>query len=194
MSAATITKVPESEIDFALAAQVAVAWAGERGEERRLGWWRSDMMSEFGGEDLFKRLLPHTWDWAAVQAVREAARRHDAQSRAKVHDPDSVVSLYHFGFALDERIDERLLELKRHGEHPGVALPHYGLLAGESWRRETFAGWVRSHGDSAFEAAPSGRQLKGPPPESLEAIVRRLVAALDPLPEHYPMPHFRSRP
>lgn len=192
MSSAALTKTPVSHIDFALAAQIAIAWAGEAGEESRLGWWRSDLMSEFGGEDLFKRLLPHTWDWAVVQAVREAARRHDAQARSKVHDPDSVVSLYHFGFALDERLDERLLELKREGAHPGHALPHYGALIAESWRREAFVDWIRQHGASEFEAAPSGRQLRGPLPDSLEEIVRRLIAALDPLPERYPMPHFRS--
>ncbi len=181
-----------SEIDFALAAQIAIAWAGEDGEDPRLGWWRSDMMSEFGGEDLFKRLLPHTWDWAVVQAVREAARRHDAQLRAKVHDADTVISLYRLGFTLDERIDERLIELKRTGVAPGLALPHFGELVEESWSFDSFREWIRQHGESAHEAAPSGRQLKGAPPDSLEQVVRRLVGALDPLPDHYPMPHFRS--
>jgi hypothetical protein len=192
MVSAGTQQLSVSDIDFALAAQIAVAWAGEAGEESRLGWWRTDMMSEFGGEDLFKRLLPHTWDWAAVQAVREAARRHDALRRSKVHDADTVVSLYHLGFALDERVDERLLELKRTGVAPGLALKHYGELAEESWSLDSFRRWVRDHGESAYEAAPSGRQLKGAPPDSLEQVVRRLVGALDPLPDRYPMPHFRS--
>ncbi|GAB4568166.1 MAG: hypothetical protein Tsb0020_21310 [Haliangiales bacterium] len=45
--------LPLSEIDFALTAQIIIAWAGEGGEEPRLSWWRSDMVSEFGsdGED-----------------------------------------------------------------------------------------------------------------------------------------------
>jgi hypothetical protein len=66
------------ELDFALTAQLVVAWAGESGEEQRLGWWRTDLASEFGGEDLFRRLLPNSWPWATLQAVREAARRRDA--------------------------------------------------------------------------------------------------------------------
>ena len=34
--------------------QFAIAWNGEAGEERRLGWWRTDQYSEFGGEDDFR--------------------------------------------------------------------------------------------------------------------------------------------
>src|SRR5690606_27085265 len=83
--------LPISEIDFALTAQITVAWAGEGGEEPRLGWWRSDLVSEYGGKDLFRRLLPHTWQWAVLQAVREAARRKDAELRAKAHDSDHVL-------------------------------------------------------------------------------------------------------
>ena len=73
--------IPLSDIDGLLTVQIAVAWAGEGGEEPRLGWWKSDLASEFGGHDLFKRLLPHTWEWAVLQAVREAARRRDAELR-----------------------------------------------------------------------------------------------------------------
>ena len=45
--------VDTADIDATLTAQLAVAWAGEGGEETRLGWWRSDMVSEYGGEYLF---------------------------------------------------------------------------------------------------------------------------------------------
>jgi hypothetical protein len=41
--------LPLSDLDAALTAQFAVAWAGETGEEPRLGWWRTDLVSEFGG-------------------------------------------------------------------------------------------------------------------------------------------------
>lgn len=64
--------VPVAELDHALTAQIIIAWAGEKGEDPRLGWWRCDLVSEFGGEDLFKRLLPNTWDWAVLQGAREA--------------------------------------------------------------------------------------------------------------------------
>ena len=67
--------IPTSEIDMILTAQLAVAWAGEKGEQRRLGWWQTDLVSEFGGKDLFQQMMPHTWEWAVLQAAREAAVR-----------------------------------------------------------------------------------------------------------------------
>ena len=84
-------------LDAILTAQLAVAWAGEGGEEPRLKWWRTDLASEFGGEDLFKRVLPHTWPWAVLEGAREAARRHDADVRARDADPDRmhVVEIVH---------------------------------------------------------------------------------------------------
>jgi hypothetical protein len=78
--------VSVAEIDFALGVQLIVAWAGEAGEERRLGWWRSDLVSEFGGEDLFRRLLPSTWQWATLQGARETARRRDKEVLLRLHE------------------------------------------------------------------------------------------------------------
>lgn len=115
-----------SELDLLLTSQVAVAWAGENGlggDERRLGWWRSDLVSEYGGRDLFQRLLPHTWPWAVLQAVREASRRCDQRIRGQDNDPDRIVSLYRLGFEIDERADQRWQDLKRSGKTPLDALP-----------------------------------------------------------------------
>lgn len=185
--------IPTSHLDLLLTAQLAVAWAGEGGEEPRLGWWRTDLDSEFGGRDLFMRLVPHTFDWAVYQGVREAAIRRDAELRAQVHDPDEVISLFNLGFELDERVEERLQALKRSGVAAGVALPAFGELLAESFSRERFSTWVESHGEAPHTATPSGRLLKGGPPEALDQLVRRLVAGLAPLADHYPMPHFRRR-
>ena len=190
-TASSVPFVSDREIDILLSAQIAVAWAGEAGDAPRLGWWKTELMSEYGGEDLFKRLLPHTWDWAVVQGVREAARRHDARLRSKVHDPDTVLSLYRLGFAVDERADERLLELKRLGATPDAAFPAFAELMGESWSPERFTAWASAYGGAKYETAPAGRQLKGARPESLEETVQRLVAALVPLADHYPLPHYR---
>ena len=112
-------------IDQLLAAQLIIAWAGEKGgeDERRLGWWRSDLVSEFGGQDLFERLLPHTWQWAMFQAVREAARRQDEKIRASDHNPDRLQSLFSLGFDVEERTDERLQDFKRSGKSPVECLP-----------------------------------------------------------------------
>ena len=72
----TAVSAATTDLDLALTAQIAVAWAGEGGEEPRLSWWQTDLVSEFGGEDLLRRLLPKTYPWAMLQAVREAEQAH----------------------------------------------------------------------------------------------------------------------
>lgn len=182
--------IASSALDHALSAQIIVAWAGETGEERRLAWWKSDLISEFGGKDLFARLLPNTFDWAVLQGAREAARRHDATLRARDHEPDRLLSLYALGFELDERIDERLQELKRSGLPAPTALPQLVETIGEDWSRQGFERWVAAHGKAEFTAVPSGRRIKGSPPPALERLIDGLVAALSPLADEYPLPHF----
>lgn len=150
-----------SDLDHTLIAQFVVAWAGEGGEDRRLGWWRSDLVSEYGGEDLFKRLLPNTWDWAVLQAAREAARRHDAAQRAKDHEPDRILSLFALGFEIDERLDERLQDLKRSGTSVPNALPGIVPIVGANWDRERFAAWIGERGGVDLSAVPTGRRFEG---------------------------------
>jgi len=179
-------------VDALLTAQLAVAWAGEGhvGDARRLGWWRTDLVSEFGGLDLLTRLLPVTAPWAALQAVREAARRVDAKGRALANDADAVCSLYRLGFEIDERAEERLRELKLSGQSPTDALPGLaGVIA--AWDRQKFAAWVASHGKTTYAVDPIGRRLTGERPAPLTALVARLVAGLVDLPEKYPLPHYR---
>jgi len=183
--------IPVSTLDHILTAQLAVAWAGEGGEEPRLGWWRSDIASEFGGEDLFRRLLPNSWPWAVLQAAREAARRHDAAGRSKDADPDRIVSLFRLGYELDERVDERLRDLKASGSPPTNTLPALRELITPEWNRASFNEWVQAHAPPKVEPAPAGRRLVGTPPASLELLVDRLVGALAPLGAEYPLPHHR---
>ena len=186
------------ELDLALTAQIAVAWAGEGGEEPRLGWWQTDLVSEFGGEDLLRRLLPKTYPWAILQAVRQAARRKDEALRAKTSDPDQLVTLYRFGFELDEQIDERLQSHKRSGRPPHEALPGLKEVLGSTlhgpWDGDQFLQWVGAHGPGLAEATPTGRLLKGVVPAGLDRKVAQLVAALAPLADSYPLPHFRVKP
>ena len=190
----TSAALPQSEVDFALAAQLAVAWAGEGGESPRLGWWRSDLTSEFGGEDLFRRLLPSTWQWAVLQGAREAARRRDTEQRLHVHDPDQITSLFSLGFELDERVEERLWALKSAGRSPADALPTLAALVSQPWSADAFWRWVAQHGTSDASPAPVGRRLKGARPPQLKDAVSRLVAALAPASAAYPLPHFRGTP
>ena len=187
----TLVPIPHTVIDSILTAQLAIAWAGEGGEEPRLGWWRSDLKSEFGGEDFFRRLLPNTWEWAIFQAMREAARRRDAQLREQDHDADRIVSLYCLGFEIDERVDERLMEFKSAGTSPLDALPGLKDVIAENWNAEQFSEWLEGHGAADFTKVPAGRRLKGKQPESLEFAVQHLVAGFRPLSETYPLPHYR---
>jgi hypothetical protein len=182
--------IPMSDIDMALTSQLVVAWAGETGEEHRLGWWRCDLASEYGGEDLFHRLLPSTWHWAALQGAREAARRIDAELRRSDHEPDRIISLFSLGFELDERIEQRLADLKLSGRTPHEALP--GLeVTNDGWHLGSFWDWVSGHGEAGGTASPVGRRLSGNPPAAVGQQVRRLVAGLAPAAENYPLPHFR---
>jgi hypothetical protein len=183
--------LPPSTLDHILTAQLAIAWAGESGEDPRLGWWRTDLASEFGGEDLFRRLLPNSWPWAVLQAAREAARRHDATGRGKDADPDRIVSLYRLGYELDERVDERLRDLKASGKPPAEALPALRELITPEWDRAAFAEWIQAHSPPKVDAAPAGRRIVGSPPESVELLVDHLVGALAPLGDAYPLPHYR---
>ncbi len=180
-----------ASLDAVLTAQLVVAWAGESGEQKRLGWWRTDLVSEFGGEDLFKQLLPHTWRWAVLQGAREAARRRDEQLRRADHDPDRLLSLFHLGFELDERLNERLHDLERSGATPDAALPGLTGAIKTSWNQEAFAAWLAAQGKAEAKTSPIGRALAGPPPSDVQLLARQLLAALLPLGDTYPLPHFR---
>jgi hypothetical protein len=195
-SEATVTRsraqLSPTALDYALTAQIAVAWAGEGGEEPRLGWWRSDIVSRFGGEDLFRRLLPNTWEWAVFQAVREAARRTDAEIRRQSHDPDTLITLFGFGVETDERIEERLQDLKVAGQPPHDALPGLREVITPTWNAERFMEWVKAHGSVDTTPTPSGRRIKGDATGSFDLLVNDLVAGLIPFGEAYPLPHFRK--
>ena len=188
-----------TEIDALLTAQIAVAWAGEGhiGGQPRLGWWRSDLVSEYGGQDLLERLLPKTFRWAILQAVREVAIRHDAEMRGRAKNPDKLVSLFHLGFWVDEQSDERFQELKRGSLPPEEALPDLRefLVLDDpdaAWEPDSFTAWVKNHGKVEHTLEPLGRRLVGTMPETLLGRVKRLVAALAPLGETYPLPYFQG--
>ena len=191
MATDTKLRIPQSVVDSVLSAQLAIAWAGEGGDEPRLGWWRTDLKSEFGGVDFFRRLLPNSWEWAIYQAMREAARRRDAELREQDHDADRILSVYCLGFEIDERVDERLLEFKREGTPPLDALPALRDVISEQWDVGKFTAWLEGHGSAQFTKVPIGRRLKGKEPDSLELTIQHLLAGFLPLAEAYPLPHYR---
>lgn len=183
-----------SEIDSLLTAQLIVAWAGERGQdERRLGWWRTDLLSADGGRDLLGSLLPRTGEWAVLQAVREAARRIDEASRQEAHDSDTLLSLFALGFQVEERTDERLQDFKRSEKSPAEALPVAMELINGKWDQQAFVDWCEDHGAGNYTTTTAGRRIKGDVPSSLDRIVAGLISALVPISDEYPLPHYSIR-
>jgi AcrR family transcriptional regulator len=181
--------LPDEALDAILAMQLTVAWAGEgRCSPRRLGWWDTDLIDEAGGGDFFARLLPQTHAWAALEAVREAARRTDARARGQMADPDRLRSLYFLGFEVDEQLGDRLAAHKRSGKRPAEALP-LALPLTAAFSKDALVAALR--GDASFTTVPNGREVKGPRPEAPDALVKRLAAALVPLAEQYPLPFFK---
>lgn len=192
--------LPDGDLDNLLTAQFLVAWVGETG---RLGWWRSSLVSRFGGYDLFARLAPHTAPWVILQAARETARRHDAARRAQSGDADARLTLFHLGFTRDEQADERLQHHKRLAASPTAALPRLAEFIrlptsdnddddDESFDRDRFETYLRRN-TARYEVSPGGRRLIGAPPDDLTEYVHQLLAALAPLSAEYPLPYFRRK-
>lgn len=182
--------LPPEDLDTLLTLQLAVAYAGEQSSDHpRLGWWSTDMVSEYGGLDFFARLTPRTAQWAALEVAREAARRIDAAARRRDANPDRLHSLFFLGFELDEQLADRLAHHKRSGKTPAEALPELGALM-PTWDRDVFAAWAKRGTAPRTANEPTGRRLTSVPDDPVE-IARRLVHALFPLTDSYPCPHVR---
>jgi hypothetical protein len=178
-------------LDEILALQILVAWAGEgRCEPARLGWWSTDLVDEFGGGDFFSRLLPNTHKWAALEAVREVARRHDNQTRRQSANPDQICSLYHFGYEIDRQLAERMAALKAQGGEPGEAIAALAMIDDE-FDAAGFADWLAERANADTRTTPGGRRLKGAAPASTQERARSLAAALVPFDDTYPQPHYQ---
>lgn len=179
--------VTPHDLDSILALQLTVAWAGEKAAEpERLGWWNTDLTDEMAGGDLFSRLLPRTAVWAALELTREAALRADRSAREKLAHPDDVWSLYHFGFELDETLQDRLEYHKRHASSPASVFGERWPVGAE-WKKDEFEQFLHALGDASPEETPAGRKLAlSPEPER---AARTLAAALLPLSRQYPLPY-----
>ncbi len=176
------------QLDVILGLQLSVAWAGERAEDpQRLNWWNTDLTDEAAGGDLFSRLLPKTAAWAGLELARVAAIRADHAARSKLAAPDEARSLYHFGFELDEAIQDRLEHHKRHGGTPAEVLATTWAVKG-AWDKKEFAAFLKELGSSKVEETPGGRRLKALSDQPAEAA-QALAAALLPLEKNYPLPH-----
>lgn len=177
-------------LDDILALQFAVGWAGEgRPDPKRLGWWDTDLIDEAGGGDFFLRLTPRTHAWAALDAVREAARRIDEKGRKKMAEPDLVRTLFFLGFELDEQLGDRLLAHKRAGRTPADVLTFPFKL--DRFDKAAVAQALTAQGPEPFTVVPGGRQLRGTAPSDALVLVKRLAAGLVPFTDAYPAPFFK---
>jgi hypothetical protein len=179
---------PSAEhLDAILALQLSVAWAGEAaGDPPRLAWWKSDLVDPEGGGDLFARLVPKTAPWASLALVREAARRVDQAARSKLANPDAAWTLFHFGYATDERISDRLAWHRQHQHDPKEVLgPHF--LVGTPWSPRALEAMLANLGKPKVTITPAGRKVELTEPSASKAAPL-LAAALLPLAAAYPMP------
>lgn len=181
--------VAAKDLDAILALQLTVAWAGEKAAEpERLSWWDTDLTDEMAGGDLFARLLPKTAAWAGLELARMAAMRADRAAReSKLAHPDQVWTLYHFGFELDEAIQDRLEHHKRHAHAPTETFAAtWGV--NEKWKQKEFEAFLKGLEPSKTEDTPAGRKLKKLP-ATPRLAAQSFAAALLPLGKEYPLPH-----
>ena len=182
----------QSALDTILALQITVAWAGEAlSEPKRVGWWRTDLVDELGGGDLFKRLFPHTHQWASLEAVRQVAIQVDKQAREGMAKPDEVRTLLFWGFAVDEKLAERLSFHKRSGKKP-VEVLDFPLELNADFVKVDFEDALRMPNHNVtHKLVPGGREIAEAMPEALELRAKKLAAGLLPLADNYPMPFYR---
>jgi hypothetical protein len=183
-------RLSPSDLDAILALQLSVAWAGEAaGSPARLGWWKSDLVDPEGGGDLFARLVPKTAAWASLVLAREAARRVDDAARERLAQRDGVWTLFHFGFAVNEKLSDRLAYHRAHRHVPSEVLgPNYRV--GSEWSRASFESWLESLGKVSTEVTPGGRRLKAGSGTSPAEMAPLLAAALCPLAPSWPLPYW----
>jgi hypothetical protein len=186
-------EVTNNILDRILALQIMVAWAGEGAcDPKRLDWWRTDLIDEYGGGDLFARLLPKTAKWASLEAVRLAAIQVDRRKRLEMAQPDGVRTLFFWGYDVNEQLRERLGFYKSSGENPLNALAEYiSLDIYKPFLQDEFTEAIRLHHKVDFKVVPHGREIVGDMLQAVDENAKKLAAALLPLAESYPMPFYR---
>ena len=180
-------RLTPTQLDEILALQLTIAWVGEAaGEPPRLGWWKTDLVDREGGGDLFARLVPKTAAWASLLLVRDAARIVDRVAREKLATGDTVWSLFHFGFSVDEALADRLAYHRQHRHEPSVLGPRYSV--GGTWSGPKLEASLRALGAPRVEVVPNGRLIAAKAASVPEAAAL-LAAALVPLAPTYPLPY-----
>ncbi len=84
-------------------------------------------------------------------------------------------------------------ELKGSGRSPTEALNGLEAAIVKPWKRAGFESWAVGYDSVEFVKEPAGRRVKGDVPDSVEQLICRLIAAMAPLADDYPMPYFRVK-
>lgn len=177
-------------LDLILSFQMIVAWAGEGlSEPPRLGWWRTDMVDKQGGGYLLEELVPRTHQWASLEAAWRAAIQADRQKRQDMAKPDAVRTLFFWGFSVDEQLADRLREHKQSQACPAQVLP-LRMDIEKAFNPEAFEIALRIDSMPQYKVVPSGRQITEPMLGGHGGCAEKLMAALLPLTDHYPMPFY----
>jgi hypothetical protein len=186
-----VAPVTTETLDDVLTLQLLLAWAGESpiGGGSRLRWWKTDLVDAEGGGDLWKRLLPRTHLWAGLDAARRAARLVDEKARREAARADEMVTLFHFGFEVDEALDERLAQHKLDAKPPISVMGRLSALGAPFAAGAMLEALKDSSLDLRYKVVPGGRQLKRIDDEDFAKSARRLacVALIEP-PPAYPTP------
>ncbi|MEN8446804.1 MAG: BREX-6 system BrxE protein [Cyanobacteria bacterium J06555_13] len=190
--AAASNRLTDSILDSILGWQFTIAWAGEgECEPRRLGWWRTDLIDEAGGGDLFQRLFPQTHEWSSLEAVRQAAIANDASIRQRLAQPDLVNTLFFWGFNVDEQLADRLAQHKRGQIAPADCLD-FPVALGSEFDRGDLAVALKIPGKPvSYEVVPEGREIVEEASRSYALRAQKLAAAFLPFTERYSMPFYR---
>jgi hypothetical protein len=184
--------IAPEELDVVLMLQLFIAWAGEGlTDPPRLGWWSTQLLDEWGGEDLFKRLLPRTFEWALLESLRKVAINVDRQKRTSLAQSDRIRTLFYWGFGIDEKLEERLSFHKQNGSKPQEVL-NFPLDLKEKFEQEAFEKAIQTINSAIqYKIVPEGREIRQKIPESIAEVAKNLVSGLIPIADKYPMPFYR---
>lgn len=185
-----LAHVATDVLDRILALQILVAWAGETPDgAARLNWWRTDMIDVGAGGYLLEEMMPRTYRWSSLEAALRAAIQADQHKRLDMAKPDAMRTLFFWGFGIDEQLSDRLREHKLHQADPDEVLA-LAMNINEEFSREAFEAAVQQDPAPKYTVVPSGRQMMEPMPGGHDLCAAKLVAALLPLTNEYPMPFY----
>jgi hypothetical protein len=187
-----VSAIASKELDVVLMLQLFISWAGEGlTEPPRLGWWSTQLLDEWGGENLFRRLFPRTFEWALLEAVRKVAIQADRQKRTNLAQPDEVRTIFFWGFGIDEKLEERLSFHRQNGSKPHDVL-NFPLDLKEEFDKKAFEQAIQTlNSKIQCKIVPEGREIKEAIPELITDAAKNLVSGLIPLVDKYPMPFYR---